>query len=268
MHKTKPMSVAPIFSLPHSKKQFLLLIKPSYKSQSITKISACALLNLDSKDCKHSEQLTRNGHHIWHQIKKPLSLPSIYIKGKNKKLQLQIKAPKPNSLFTHKYLISKYKKSNLQSSPTKIPQRKLKISTRTQNWGTLSITLPTKATPGTNNTSTTSATTSTNTLDTAEDQRLTHTNNKIFGKKAACNTKRKRRHIIRGRGLCVAKQQNSPRPKEINFYIPFEWRAKNWCLCLDETIAIDKAIKDAVLEDIHSTNPSTFTMLSFARNFW
>ena len=38
------------------------------------------------------------------------------------------------------------------------------------------------------------------------------------------------------------------------------------CVCLDERIAIPKAIKDAVLEDIHSTHPGSFAMLSLAQN--
>ena len=33
---------------------------------------------------------------------------------------------------------------------------------------------------------------------------------------------------------------------------------KHVCVCLDERIAIPKAIKDAVLDDIHSTHPGSF----------
>ena len=44
--------------------------------------------------------------------------------------------------------------------------------------------------------------------------------------------------------------------------------AKHGCLCIDESIAIPKAIKDAVLEDIHSTHPGSFAMLSLAQNIW
>ena len=39
-------------------------------------------------------------------------------------------------------------------------------------------------------------------------------------------------------------------------------------MCLDERIAIPKAIKDAVLEDIRSTHPGNFAMLSLAQNIW
>ena len=44
---------------------------------------------------------------------------------------------------------------------------------------------------------------------------------------------------------------------------------KAWlCVCLDERIAIPKSIKDAALEDIHSTHPGSFAMLSFAPHIW
>ena len=39
-------------------------------------------------------------------------------------------------------------------------------------------------------------------------------------------------------------------------------------MCLDERIAIPKSFKDAVLEDIHSTHPGSFAMLSLAQNIW
>ena len=43
---------------------------------------------------------------------------------------------------------------------------------------------------------------------------------------------------------------------------------KHGCNCLDERIAIPKATKDAVPEDIHSTHPGSFAMLSLAQNIW
>ena len=43
---------------------------------------------------------------------------------------------------------------------------------------------------------------------------------------------------------------------------------KHGCVCLDERIAIPKSIKDAVLEDIHSTHPGSFAMLSLTQNIW
>ena len=43
---------------------------------------------------------------------------------------------------------------------------------------------------------------------------------------------------------------------------------KHGCVCLDERIAIPKSIRDAVLEDIHSTHRGSFAMLSLAQNIW
>ena len=40
---------------------------------------------------------------------------------------------------------------------------------------------------------------------------------------------------------------------------------KHGCLCLDEHIAIPKAFRDAVLEDIDSTHPESSAMLSVAQ---
>ena len=59
-------------------------------------------------------------------------------------------------------------------------------------------------------------------------------------------------------------QENSP-------YIYSYWRdlnVKHGCLFIDQRIAIRKAIKEVVLEDIHSTHPGSFTMLSLAQNIW
>ena len=41
---------------------------------------------------------------------------------------------------------------------------------------------------------------------------------------------------------------------------------RNKCLCLDEQIAIPKAIKDAVLEDIHSTQRQFCDAYAGAKN--
>ena len=43
---------------------------------------------------------------------------------------------------------------------------------------------------------------------------------------------------------------------------------KHGCIFPDERIAKPKAIKDAVLEDIHSTHPGSFAMMSLAQNVW
>ena len=69
----------------------------------------------------------------------------------------------------------------------------------------------------------------------------------------------------------IVLQNDKARLKEKGPYICSYWKeicVKNGCLCLDEKIAIPKAIKDAVLEDIHSTHPGSFAVLSLAQNIW
>ena len=65
---------------------------------------------------------------------------------------------------------------------------------------------------------------------------------------------------------------NDPdRLQEISPYLFSYWwdlSVKHGCVCLDERIAIPKTIKDAALEDIHSTHPGSFAMLSIAQNVW
>ena len=61
------------------------------------------------------------------------------------------------------------------------------------------------------------------------------------------------------------------RLKEFSPYIYSYWRdlsVKHGCLCIDKRIAIPKAIKDAVLEDINSTHSGSFSMFSLAQNIW
>ena len=66
---------------------------------------------------------------------------------------------------------------------------------------------------------------------------------------------------------CVLR--NDPdRLKEISPYIFSYWQVlsvKHRCFCLDKRIAIPMAIKDEVLEDIHSTHTGSFAMLSLAQ---
>ena len=65
---------------------------------------------------------------------------------------------------------------------------------------------------------------------------------------------------------CV-NRDDPDRLREISPYLFSCWRdlsVKHGGVCLDERIAIPKAIKDAVLEDIHSTHPGSFAMLSLA----
>ena len=69
---------------------------------------------------------------------------------------------------------------------------------------------------------------------------------------------------------CVIRNDED-RLKEISPYIYLYWRdlsVKHGCLCIDEMTAIPETIKDAVLEDINSTHPGIFAMLSLAQNIW
>ena len=66
-------------------------------------------------------------------------------------------------------------------------------------------------------------------------------------------------------------QNNPNRIRKIIQYIFSYWRdisVKHGCICLDEKIAIPKAIKDVVLEDIHSNHPGSIAIVSLAQNTW
>ena len=90
--------------------------------------------------------------------------------------------------------------------------------------------------------------------------------NKIFSKKLLA--------ILAGKDVTIKEvrdcilREGPERLREISPYIFSYWRdlsVKHGCICLDERIVIPKAIKDAVLEDIHSTHhPDSFGMLSIA----
>ena len=106
-------------------------------------------------------------------------------------------------------------------------------------------------------------------MDAVEDMRFTDTLNRIFSKKLLA--------ILTGNDAilkevrdCVLR--NDPdRLKEISHYIFSYWwdlSVKHGFLCTDEWFAFPKAIKDAVLEDIHSVHPGSFAMLSLKQNVW
>ena len=102
-------------------------------------------------------------------------------------------------------------------------------------------------------------------LDAAEALRSSHRINRVFSKKLLA--------ILTGRDAilkencdCILRNVKS-RLKDIHSY----WKnmiVKQGCLCLDERIAIPKAIKDSVLEDLHSSHPVSFAMLSLAQNIY
>ena len=152
------------------------------------------------------------------------------------------------------------------------------ISTMSKAKATQSKSTPTKArvtfsdttpsTPGTNTTSNTDTPTGRLNEET-DDILFTETLNKVFSKKFLAILTGKDA-ILKEVRDCVLR--NDPdRLQEISPYLFFYWRdlsVKHGCVCLDERIAIPKAIKDAVLEDIHSTHHGSFAMLSLAQNIW
>ena len=104
-------------------------------------------------------------------------------------------------------------------------------------------------------------------IDAAEYICFTEILNKIFSKKLLAILTGKDA-ILKEVRDCVIRD-DPDRLREINPYIFSYWRGlsvKHGCVCLDERIAIPKAIKDAVLEDIHSTHAGSFAMLSLAQN--
>ena len=69
---------------------------------------------------------------------------------------------------------------------------------------------------------------------------------------------------------CV-NRNDQERLKDISPYIYSYWCVicvEHGCLCIDEQIAIPKAIKYAVLEDVHSTYPGSPTVISLAQEIW
>ena len=128
---------------------------------------------------------------------------------------------------------------------------------------------PSKTTPGTNNSSNTVTTPSTSNMETAEDIRLTVTINRIFSKKILA--------ILTGKDAILKEisdyviRNEEERLKDISPYIYTYWRdmsVKYGSLCIDERIAIPKAIKDDLLEDIPFTHTGSFAMLWLAQNIW
>ena len=53
---------------------------------------------------------------------------------------------------------------------------------------------------------------------------------------------------------------NESRLKALNPYIHFYWRdlyVRSGCVCIDEKVAIPNVLRDALVEDIHASNPGT-----------
>ena len=106
-------------------------------------------------------------------------------------------------------------------------------------------------------------------IEEADDIKFTETLNKVFSKKFLAILTGKDAILKEARDCVI--RNDADRLQEISPYLFSYWRdlsVKHGCVCLDERIAIPKSIKDAVLEDIHSTHPGSFAMLSLAQNIW
>ena len=128
---------------------------------------------------------------------------------------------------------------------------------------------PSDTTTGTNTSSNTEITPSTSVIDTADYLRMTDAINRIF-KKQILATMTGKDAILRVVRDCVIRN-NKERLKDKRLYIHSICRdtcVKHGCLCIDERIAIPKAVKNAVLEDIHFFHPGRSAVLSLAQNIW
>ena len=244
-------------------------------SDSINKFAAKEVQMSDSKECEHSEQLS--------PIKPINGIKSNYPPN-DAKFSLKTKIPKykyhlqkNHSLFaqiqpTNNFTINKQIKfsvlDNSVNSISKMSKAKATRSKQTPTKARVTFSDTTPSTPGTNTTSNTETPTG-RMIEETDDILFTETLNKVFSKKFLA--------ILTGKDAILKEVRdciiwNDPdRLQEISPYLFSYWRdmsVKHGCVCLDEWIAIPKAIRDAVLEDIHPTHPGSFAMLSLAQNIW
>ena len=276
--KINPYSVHPFASqMPpkFTKLQSLPNHRKVNNSHSINKFAAKEVQILDSKECEQSEQLS---------LMQPINDNKSSDTHNNTKLSAKTQIPryknhlhKNHSLFaqilpTKHYFVNKHNKPLISNNSVK------SIKTMSKAKATRSKSTPTKArvtfsdtTPSTpeSNATTHTETRTGSMIDEAEDIMFTETLNKVFSKKFLA--------ILTGKDAILKKvrdcviRNNAERLQEISPYLFSYWRdlsVKHGCVCLDERIAIPKSIKDAVLEDIHSTHPGSFAMLSLAQNIW
>ena len=243
-------------------------------SHSTNKIATKEVQMSDSKECEYFEQLSPI---------KPINGIKSNNPPNNAKFSAKTKIPKykyhlhkNHSLFaqiqsTNNFTINTQNKFSIMDKSVN------SISTMSKAKATRSKSTPTKArvtfsdtnpsTPGTNTTSNTDTPTG-SMIEETDDILFTETLNKVFGKKFLA--------ILTGNDAilkevrdCVLR--NDPdrlkRDKSLSLFL-LNLSVKHGCVCLDERIAIPKAIKDAVLEDIHSTHPGSFAMLSLAQIIW
>ena len=70
------------------------------------------------------------------------------------------------------------------------------------------------------------------------------------------------------KGLCaVSRRSPFEGDQSLHSLITEGHGCRNW-ITVDERTAITRAINEAVIEDVHSTNTGCFAMLSLAQNLW
>ena len=64
---------------------------------------------------------------------------------------------------------------------------------------------------------------------------------------------------------------NESRLKEINPYIHSYWRdlhVRSGCVCVDERVAIPNVLREALIDDVHSSHPGNWGMICMATHSW
>ena len=64
---------------------------------------------------------------------------------------------------------------------------------------------------------------------------------------------------------------NENRLKSLNPYIHSYWRdlhVRSGCVCIDERVAIPNVLREALIDDIHSSHPGTWGMICMATHSW
>ena len=64
---------------------------------------------------------------------------------------------------------------------------------------------------------------------------------------------------------------NESRLKALNPYIHSFWRdlhVRSGCVCIDEKVAIPNVLREALIDDIHSSHPGTWGMICMATHCW
>ena len=258
-----------------TKLQFALNNRKVNNSHSINKFAAKEVHMSDSKECEQSEQLSPIQPINGIKSSNPPNNTELSAKAQIPKYKYPLH--KNHSLFaqiepTKHYFVNKHKKSLISNNSINSIKTMSKAkatrskSTPTKSRVTFSDTTP--STPGCNTTSHTE-TPPGSMIEEADDMMFTETLNKVFSKKFLAILTGKDA-ILKEVRDCVIRN-DADRLQEISPYLFAYWRdlsVKNGCVCLDERIAIPKSIKDAVLEDIHSTHPGSFAMRSLAQNIW